>query len=106
MWCILWALALAVAAGQVCAETLTSKGAPRRSGATSAPEIEPGSGRARPTPPAPAASSARSTSTPFALSGQTICSPGTVDERPPDERASWFDGATVGLPGHRCITLQ
>jgi hypothetical protein len=29
-----------------------------------------------------------------------------VDERPLSERAVWFDGATVGLPGYRCITLE
>jgi hypothetical protein len=46
------------------------------------------------------------TTTPFNLSGQTVCSRGPVDERPVSERSHWFDGATVGLPGYRCITLQ
>ena len=65
-----------------------SGGAPTRTNPTS---------EARPASP---------TATPFSLSGQTVCSPGTVDERPPEERQYWFDGATVGLPGHRCITLH
>jgi hypothetical protein len=52
------------------------------------------------------AQSASPTTTPFVLSGQTVCSRGQVDERPLNERTYWFDGATVGLPGYRCITLQ
>jgi hypothetical protein len=44
--------------------------------------------------------------TPYALSGKTVCSRGPVDERPVSERSFWFDGTTVGLPGYRCITLQ
>jgi hypothetical protein len=46
------------------------------------------------------------TTTPYALSGKTVCSRGPVDERPVGERSFWFDGVTVGLPGYRCITLQ
>jgi hypothetical protein len=56
----------------------------------------------RPTPPA---RPAPSTTTPFTLSGETVCSPGTVEERPREERRFWFDGASVKLPGYRCITL-
>lgn len=45
--------------------------------------------------------------TPFSLSGQTVCQRGAVtDVRDPVDRRYWFDGATVGLPGHRCITLR
>jgi hypothetical protein len=69
--------------------------------------VLPGSGSGgAPTRTNPIARPASPTATPFSLSGQTVCSPGTVDERPPEERQYWFDGATVGLPGHRCITLH
>ena len=45
-------------------------------------------------------------STPFSLSGQTICSHGRVEDRPEDERIFWHDGETAYGPkykGMRCI---
>jgi hypothetical protein len=45
--------------------------------------------------------------TPFTYAGQTVCSPGTVDERPEPERIFWHPGERYGpkYVGMRCIKL-
>jgi hypothetical protein len=108
MWHVLWALVLLVAVGHVEGQPQTSKHAPvtpKRGVVAPPPAFGGASVPARPTP-TPAPQAAPSTTTPFRLSGQTVCEHGTAVERPAEERPYWFDGATVGLPGHRCITLQ
>jgi hypothetical protein len=110
MWRSIGAIALLVAVEGVEAQPATSKsnGAPPRTStgvATPAP-LPPISGHPPVVRIGPSARPASPTTTPFTLSGQTVCSRGPVDERPLNERAVWFDGAKVGLPGYRCITLQ
>jgi hypothetical protein len=109
MWLVLWAIALLAASDQVEAQGLVPTGGsviqpnevvvhpPSGSG-----RISGGTSRSGATP---GAQPARPGTTPFTLAGQTVCSRGTVEERPADERRYWFDGSTVNLPGFRCITL-
>lgn len=101
---VLFLLAVSPVAAQSLRSNSSGAGSP--SGTVILPPSVPvpsTSGRA-PVRAAPGTSSA--VTTPFTLSGETVCSRGTVTERPGGERASWFDGALVGLPGYRCITLQ
>ncbi len=110
MWRSVCAIAFLVAVGGAEAQPATSKsgGAPPRPSAGAVPPapLPPISGQPPVLRIGPSARPASPTTTPFTLSGQTVCSRGPVDERPLNERAYWFDGATVGLPGYRCITLQ
>jgi hypothetical protein len=110
MWTIVCAIALLVAAEGVQAQPGTSKsgGAPPRTstGGVPPPPLPPISGQPPVVRIGPSVRPASPTTTPYTLSGQTVCSRGQVDERPLSERAVWFDGATVGLPGYRCITLE
>jgi hypothetical protein len=51
---------------------------------------------------------ASSTTTPFSLVGQTVCSRGRVEDRPEAERVFWHDGQNAYGPkyaGTRCIRL-
>jgi hypothetical protein len=109
MWWSVLAIALLVVV-----EGVDAQPGPSRSGAAT-PRSSMGVATPPPAPPTSGhppprmgsgVQSASPTTTPFVLSGQTVCSRGQVDERPLNERTYWFDGATVGLPGYRCITLQ
>jgi hypothetical protein len=110
MWSSICAVVilLAVQGAEAQPETSKSGGAPPRTspGGASPSVLPPIPG----SPPyvriGPSTRPSSPTTTPYSLSGQTVCSRGAVDERPVNERAHWFDGATVGLPGYRCITLQ
>jgi hypothetical protein len=110
MWRSIWAIAFLVAVQGAQAQSGTARGGAVRPQTPPAPvmpaPVAPGSGRPPVLRVAPGAQAASPTTTPYTLSGQTVCSRGPVDERPVNERTHWFDGATVGLPGYRCITLQ
>ena len=111
VWRTIWAIAFLVAVQGAQAQSGTARGGaatsrtPPPAPVMPAP-VPPVSGRPPVLRVAPGAQPASPTTTPYTLSGQTVCSRGPVDERPVNERSHWFDGTTVGLPGYRCITLQ
>ena len=35
-----------------------------------------------------------------------VCSKGSISDRPLETQHLWIDGATVGLPGTRCLNFR
>lgn len=106
---VLCVILLLVGVSQVAAQSLKSgsgAGSPSSAGSPAPAVAAPPPTSGRPAGTNSGSRGRSSVTTPYALSGKTVCSRGPVDERPVSERSFWFDGTTVGLPGYRCITLQ